>query len=531
MKLWHNAKIRKKIIISIVSISLALISILSVSSITSINRIGIEALHEKGGSLATITAETVKAPVQYNIREDVDKVLEQLIGSDADVSVAAAIVQNPAGEFVVISRKTDKNNVGIKLEETLKTLAARAPARKGELVFMDGSPLRFVAAKMDLTANDAFRNGYLLLGLNTTRLFHGLNTSIIIMIGLGLCMLLAGSLWAVFISNSITSPLKEAVQVANALAEGNLGVQVIVRSKDETGQMMAAMENMVRNLRELISRTVTISAGIVSSSDQLLMTSEQIAAGMSDVLQQANSVSVASEEMSVTSNEIASNCLTVATTTEQTSATAKAGASVVNETINGMMVISEHGRQTSMTIEALGVSSEKIGVIVSTIEDIADQTNLLSLNAAIEAARAGEQGRGFAVVADEVRILAERTTRATRDIAVMIKTIQKENSATVTAMQKWVDEVEQGVASSHKSGHALEDILKQIGDVSMQVHLIATAAGEQSYTTTEVARNLQQINEVVNHAAEGAMETAGAASQLVYQAKELQQLISRFRLA
>ena len=530
MKLWRNLRIRKKIIISIVFTSLALISILTVSSILSFHRIGTDALKGKGGVLAIITAESVKAPVQYNIREDVDKVLEQLISNDSDVSVVAAIVQKPAGEFVVITHKTDKKNVGIQLEQTLKKLAARPPAKKGSVVIMDGGNLQFVAVNMDLTANDAFRNGYLLLGLNTTRNIRDLEMSIVIMLGLGLCMLFIGSLLAFFISNSITNPLKEAVQVANALAEGNLSVEVIVRSEDETGQMMSALGNMVRNLREVISRTVAISSGIASASGQLLQTSEKIATGMEEVSQQANSVSVASEEMSATSGEIARNCENMASASEHTSTTASAGAVVVTETINGMMVISEHGRQTSKTIEALGASSEKIGDIVSTIEDIADQTNLLSLNAAIEAARAGEQGRGFAVVADEVRTLAERTTRATRDISTLIKAIQKENSATVVAMKNWVTEVEQGVTSSHKSGHALEDILKQINEVSMQVNQIATAASQQSYTTSEVTKNIQQINEVVNDTASGAMETADAASLLVDQAKELQQLVGRFRL-
>ena len=530
VKLWRNLRIRKKIIISIVFTSLALISILTVSSILSFHRIGTDALKGKGGVLAIITAESVKAPVQYNIREDVDKVLEQLISNDSDVSVVAAIVQKPAGEFVVITHKTDKKNVGIQLEQTLKKLAVRPPAKKGNVVIMDGGNLQFVAVNMDLTANDAFRNGYLLLGLNTTRNIRDLEMSIVIMLGLGLCMLFIGSLLAFFISNSITNPLKEAVQVANALAEGNLSVEVIVRSEDETGQMMSALGNMVRNLREVISRTVAISSGIASASGQLLQTSEKIATGMEEVSQQANSVSVASEEMSATSGEIARNCENMASASEHTSTTASAGAVVVTETINGMMVISEHGRQTSKTIEALGASSEKIGDIVSTIEDIADQTNLLSLNAAIEAARAGEQGRGFAVVADEVRTLAERTTRATRDISTLIKAIQKENSATVVAMKNWVTEVEQGVTSSHKSGHALEDILKQINEVSMQVNQIATAASQQSYTTSEVTKNIQQINEVVNDTASGAMETADAASLLVDQAKELQQLVGRFRL-
>jgi len=341
---------------------------------------------------------------------------------------------------------------------------------------------------------------------------------------------LFGILISLFITRSITRPLAEGVSVANALAAGDLTVVVESKSRDETGQLMTAMKHMVDNLRDMITRTVDISTGIASASNQLHSTSAQIATGAEEVASQTNTVATASEEMSATSTDIASNCSMAAEASRQTADSATAGAAVVQETITGMGVIADRVRETSKTIEALGSRSDQIGAIVGTIEDIADQTNLLALNAAIEAARAGEQGRGFAVVADEVRALAERTTKATREIGEMIKAIQKETHEAVKAMEVGVHEVEKGAVSSQKSGKALEEILERINEVTMQVNQIATAAEEQTATTGEVTSNIQQITEVVQQTARGADETANAAALLSNQAQELQNIVSRFRL-
>lgn len=357
-----------------------------------------------------------------------------------------------------------------------------------------------------------------------------IRSATMLMTGLAICGMILALALGIFISRGVTRPLASGVEVARRLAEGDLTVEVTVESTDETGQLMAAMQTMVHQLRDMITSTVDISSSIASASNQLQSTAQQIATGAEEVAAQTSTVATASEEMAATSSDIARNCTMAADASLHSTNAANAGAAVVQETINGMNIIADRVRKTASNVEALGSRSEEIGEIVGTIEDIADQTNLLALNAAIEAARAGEQGRGFAVVADEVRALAERTTKATKEIGAMIKAIQNETKVAVKAMEEGVVEVEKGAASSQKSGQALKEILDRINEVSMQVSQIATAAEEQTATTNEVTSNVHQITEVVHQTANGADETASAAAQLAKQAEGLQKLISRFRL-
>jgi methyl-accepting chemotaxis protein len=359
-----------------------------------------------------------------------------------------------------------------------------------------------------------------------------LNYFLIILCIVVVVILVLSAVISRFISSSITRPIAKCVEAADLLATGDLTVQLsVTSSKDETGQLMSSMKNMVDNLRDLVESTVAVSSNIATASSQLHVTSEQIATGTEEVAAQTNTVAVASGQMSATSEDIARNCILAAASSKQTSATATNGVSIVQETILGMEQIAARVRQAAQTVGALGERSDQIGQIIGTIEDIADQTNLLALNAAIEAARAGEQGRGFAVVADEVRALAERTTRATQEISVMIKAIQNQTREAVRSMEEGVGEVVLGSASSQKSGEALQEILNQINEVTMQINQIATAAEEQTATTGEISSNILQISGVVQQTASGAEETSAAAAQLAQQAQQLKDLVARFRIA
>ncbi len=203
---------------------------------------------------------------------------------------------------------------------------------------------------------------------------------------------------------------------------------------------------------------------------------------------------------------------------------------IVEDTLTRMRSIASSVRETAQKVQELGSRSDQIGKIVGVIDDIADQTNLLALNAAIEAARAGEQGRGFAVVADEVRKLAERTTKATKEIAEMIQSVQTETRGAVEKMQSGTQQVEKGVEVTAKAGESLKQIIGQADHVGEMVTHIATAATEQSSATEQVNANMEQINKLVAESAEGAQQSARACEQLSSLALELQNLVSRFKL-
>ncbi len=342
---------------------------------------------------------------------------------------------------------------------------------------------------------------------------------------------LLGLAGAIFLTNNLVTRLNRVSVAMERVADGDLSTEIKIFARDELGDLGRAINRTLESMRSMVTSIRDTASQVASASTQLYATSEQIATGAEEVAAQASTVATASEEMSSTSSEIAQNCLMAVESSRQAGQSAESGAAVVQETVAEMGRIAERVKESAQTVESLGARSDQIGEIVGTIEDIADQTNLLALNAAIEAARAGEQGRGFAVVADEVRALAERTTKATKEIGAMIKAIQVETKSAVASMEEGVREVEKGTEDAAKSGQALQEIIEQANSVAMQINQIATAAEEQTATTNEITNNIQQITEVVHETAKGSQESASAANELSRHAEELQELVNRFRLA
>lgn len=344
--------------------------------------------------------------------------------------------------------------------------------------------------------------------------------------------LLISAICTVLISRSIISPLKSMIAVMRNIAEGerDLTKNIYLDSKDELGELSKWFDMFMDNIQEDITNIGKSTHQIASASVQLHATAEQIASGAEEVAAQAGNVATAGEEMSASSGNIAQSCGMAAEGSQNARDAAISGAQVVDETIAFMNSIAIRVKETAKTVESLGSRSEQIGNIVGTIQEIADQTNLLALNAAIEAARAGEQGRGFAVVADEVRKLAERTRKATTEISEMISSIQSETKGAVIAMETGVNEVATGSERAAESGKALERILEKINEVTLQINQVATAAKEQTAVTLEISNNLHQITDVVAQASHGAQETTKAADQLSDLAGDLDGIVKQFKV-
>ena len=263
---------------------------------------------------------------------------------------------------------------------------------------------------------------------------------------------------------------------------------------------------------------------------QMSRGAEQLAAGMQQQSSQTHDVAAAAEEMAQTIIANAGNAARTAEAATNSGAIAKQSGEIVEETISKIWQIAEVVGESTETVERLGASSTEIGEIIAVIDEIADQTNLLALNAAIEAARAGEQGRGFAVVADEVRKLAERTTQATKQIAGMIQTIQTETKQAVEAMQLGRAEVTEGIRLADSAGSSLRQVVSETKSVVGMISQIASATQEQSTTSEQISRSVEAISTITGESTNEIAEIARSSDRMNQVTKELRLLMARFTL-
>ncbi len=331
-------------------------------------------------------------------------------------------------------------------------------------------------------------------------------------------------------SKNIIRPVKQLLEAFRKQAEGDLTMEVHVKSDDEIAELTDTFNKTNYRLNVMLHKVATHSDDVAASASQLSGSSQNIAVNAQEQSVKTSQAASSIEELNSSFLSVAQNTANAADSAKKASDLAVKGGEVVTETINGMNQISMSVNESAATVETLGKNSEHIGEIIKVINDIAGQTNLLALNAAIEAARAGEQGRGFAVVADEVRKLAERTTSATNEIGDMIKGIQEDTIKAVDSMRNGTREVEDGVNSANQAGEALQEIVSSVRSVTDMIQQIATAAEEQSSTGEEVAANLEAVAGITKQTADAVNISADATQNLDVLARELQRIVSDFKL-
>jgi len=338
-------------------------------------------------------------------------------------------------------------------------------------------------------------------------------------------LLLAGFL----IKHSIRTPLQRVVAHVAAVARGDLRTALEMDQTGEFGELSGSVNQMVADLREVIRQIGTVSTEMASVAEELSATTTQIATANEEVSAQSQAVASGSEEMGATVEEVARNAARVNDASSEAHQVSRDGAEVIAQTAHAVGEIASVVERAAATVQALGEQSEKIGGVVEVIEDIADQTNLLALNAAIEAARAGEHGRGFAVVADEVRKLAEKTVKATQEISRTVAAIQAESRQAVQAMASGRETVVRGAALGGQAAASMRTIETSVSSASAQTAQIATATEQLSVTIREMVANLDQIAQGVEQNSSATVEISRTAHLVAERADALRALTARFQ--
>ncbi|WP_390897277.1 methyl-accepting chemotaxis protein [Pseudomonas grimontii] len=335
-------------------------------------------------------------------------------------------------------------------------------------------------------------------------------------------------LLAWLLTRSIVTPLRKALDVAETIAGGNLTSVIEDNGRDEPARLISALSTMQTNLRQTIQHIAGSATQLASAAEELSAVTEEASRGLQQQNNEIDQAATAVNEMTAAVEEVARNAVSTSEASNQSNQAARLGRDRVVETVGAIQTMTQDVQNTAAMIEGLATQGRDIGKVLDVIRAIAEQTNLLALNAAIEAARAGEAGRGFAVVADEVRALAHRTAQSTQEIEKMVAGIQNGTGEAVQSMQQSNQRTQDTLEMARAAGVALEQITQSISLINERNLVIASASEEQAQVSREVDRNLVNIRDLATQSAAGANQTSAASHELSRLAVDLNGMVARF---
>lgn len=445
---------------------------------------------------------------------DAQIVYEKLISSPEERAAYAEFVQGLAESRQIEDRVISLSRAG-NVDEMARLLNAESAANSDRVNTVLATLAELNARQLTAT-NDAAAEEY----------SSAFNLVVILLIVATILTML----FAWLLTRSITQPIAAALEAAETIANGNLTRPIKVEGTDEAGRLLAAMQKMQEKLRDTLMRISGSATQLASAAEELNAVTDEGARGLSQQNNEIEQAATAVNEMTSAVEEVARNAVSTSEASRNATSSTGDGRDLVQETVNAIERMSGDVQSTADLIGNLAEQSRDIGKVLDVIRGLADQTNLLALNAAIEAARAGEAGRGFAVVADEVRALAHRTQQSTSDIERMIGSIQGGTEQAVSSMRNSTERAESTLNIAKGAGLALDTINSAVVEINERNLVIASAAEEQAAVAREVDRNLVNIRDLSVQSAEGAKQTTAASGELTRLAVDLNSMVSRFRL-
>jgi len=346
-----------------------------------------------------------------------------------------------------------------------------------------------------------------------------------------LSVLVLGAFSGWLLTRSITRPIREAVSLATRVASGDLSADIRSDRGDELGQLLSALGTMVVNLRDLVRSINTDSGQIATSANQLSVVTERTSSGIAQQRDQTDQVATAMNEMVATANDVATNAGAAFTAANLANEKAAAGEAAVNETLSHVTELNDKVLEVTQRLQGLQADTQNIVSVLDVIKSVADQTNLLALNAAIEAARAGEQGRGFAVVADEVRSLAKRTQTSATEIEGLVSSLVNSAEGSVVTMRQGSELAQRTLEKAQSTGEQIMEITRAVDDISRLNSQIATAAEQQTAVAEDINQNVTLIRDVSEQSANDSTEVAAASHELARLGEGLQTQVARFKMS